>query len=388
MADQKYRLGSARIVKREGQTTTSTGGGQTTYKYQSRSVTTTSGGQPAQIKTTKYVKTSGGADYDDDLQDDVQEYQEEGNVEAEYGIEQNDDDLGDDLNQPEDGEVVTYQRRVVTTTSGTGGGSSSTQRVVTQNRSLKGSSSGSALIGNRRVETVTSSSRGTNPNKGVLKSGGSSGSNILQKNYNTTRAARNRDDRDYKFQRKKLDRGGNFNNIQVTHIIYSKKPAEFHITQNLHQDGLKSKPLDLDRLRKEGKLRGPSSGKSSFSCSCTNQRPLKREKICRSTAFIHCGGEGTKPIDLSNSSSNIVTTNLKTVKPSSGGSSSATKRITTTTTTTTTSRPAGSAQGKTTTTTTSKVSGTFQGKQKGGFSGAYSKMVKNVGKGVKNYGKK
>lgn len=316
----KYYGSGARVVKREQKTTTSsTGGGQTTYSYQSR-VITSSGAQPVtQYKQVKYIEHEPGEGDDEIYQDEIQDFGEEV-VEENVNYE--------DLGVPQEGQEVTkYQKKVTTTTSSTTKGAPQ-KRVVTT--------------------TTTKNTRGSGL-RGTKNTG--SGSNILQKNYNTTRAARNLDDLDeYKFSRKKLDRGGNYNNIQVTHIIFSKRDnPEFHIIQNLHENGLERKPLDLDRLRREGRLKG---GKSTYSCSCEHQKPiLKKNKMSKSTAYIHCGGEGTKNIDLSG----VKVVNLRTVKP---GSSSG-KRITTTTTTK-----------------------TFQSKPQTSGS-AYSRMVKTTSSGIR-----
>lgn len=401
--ERQYKFTSSRVVKREGAPQ-----GQT-YSYQSRSMTGSSGTTTTQkYSSTKYTKTEeveGG-------EGDIQEYQEAGYIEGgegeevyggEDGMEVHEYEvMGNEGASPdEEGMVTTHYQKKVVTSSGRG----VNERVVTQ-RTVKTSASGSALTGNRKVEqvnvtkggtnnlrakagpgttstterrvnTTTNSARGQNNtnskrNNPVNTSTNSSSRSRVNTSGNKLKSRPNElDDAELKFQRKRLDRGGNYNNIQVTHIIYSRKPPEFHLIENLHEDGLSRKPLDLEKLRNAGKLRGPSAGKSSFSCSCINQKPIKREKICRSVAFVHCGGEGTKPIEMSNSS----TINLRSQKPGQTSTSTNKNKTTTTTGSRTTTT--------TTTTTTRKVTGSTNS-----GSNAYSKMVKNVKTGVKQYSKK
>lgn len=321
------------------------GTANTQYSYQSKKVT--------------FTKTGGNEIVDNNFDDlDVQEYQEGDNLKGqiEYEVEEN-NDLGDDLNIPE-GEVVTthYTKKTVTT------GYPGNERIVTQQRTIKGSASGSAITGNRKVQQVIT--RGAN-NPKIVTNVTSSGKKqntkdfsgitktaktTINKSFQTPKSS---DIREYKLQEKKVDRGGNYNNIQVTHVIYSKKPATFHIIEKLHEDGLNRKPLDLNKLRQAGKL---SVGKSSYSCSCLNQKPLKRPGICRSTAYVHCGGQGTKSIELSGAGGRI---NIRTQRPATSATPKA-KKIT-------------------------QTSGIIQRKPAGG---AYTKMVKNIKTGIKKFGKK
>lgn len=324
----------------------------TQYSYQSKKVT--------------YTKTAGNEVEDNNFDDlDVQEYQEGDNLGGqvvEYQVEQ-DDNLGDDLNVPE-GEVVTshYTKKVVKT------GHNGNERIITQQRTIKSSASGSAITGNRKVQQVITRGANnprvitnTNTNSSGRKQGNKDFSGITKTAKTTFNRSfqalprQNLDNSECKLQERKVQRGGNYNNIQVTHVIYTKKPTNFHIIEKLHEDGLNRKPLDLNKLRQAGKL---SVGKSSYSCSCLNQKPIKKPGLVKSTAYVHCGGQGTKPIELSNTS---VRTKVRTQRP------------------------------VTATSATPKAKKTFQSTgiaQKKPAGGAYFKMVKNIKTGINKYGKK
>lgn len=66
-------------------------------------------------------------------------------------------------------------------------------------------------------------------------------------------------------KRKTINRGDPVENVQITHIIYSSGPAEFHITEILNLDNLKSGPIQISKADRE---RLQKSGKVSATCSC------------------------------------------------------------------------------------------------------------------------
>lgn len=109
---------------------------------------------------------------------------------------------------------------------------------------------------------------------------------------------------DPKLLKKAVKRGGDYDNILITHVIYTTDPnTEFHIIDPLDTEFADRAPIDLQKLRANKKLRDPKFGKSSFSSSCENWNPKPKETgINRSMVYEHIGGQHTHR-DLSNSSS-------------------------------------------------------------------------------------
>ena len=70
-------------------------------------------------------------------------------------------------------------------------------------------------------------------------------------------------------KRRTLNRGDSYDNIQITHIIYTKLPTEFHIFEVLSNDSLKTAPMNLEENREKIK-NNPASVKVSYSSSCND----------------------------------------------------------------------------------------------------------------------
>jgi hypothetical protein len=82
-------------------------------------------------------------------------------------------------------------------------------------------------------------------------------------------------------KRKTINRG----NVQITHIINSTKPSDFHITENL-----KTEPKEMPKVDKT-KLK--NTGKSSWTSSCQdNIKPIIRNLKGKTTVFQHAQGIG------------------------------------------------------------------------------------------------
>ena len=80
---------------------------------------------------------------------------------------------------------------------------------------------------------------------------------------------------------KTINRG----NVQITHIINSTKPSDFHITEKL-----KTEPMEMTKLDKT-KLK--NTGKSSWTSSCQdNIKPIVRNLKGKTTVFQHAQGIG------------------------------------------------------------------------------------------------
>lgn len=86
-------------------------------------------------------------------------------------------------------------------------------------------------------------------------------------------------------KRKTINRGNQFQNVQITHIINSTKPSDFHITENL-----KTEPMEMAKIDKT-KLK--NTGKSSWTSSCQdNFKPIVRNLKGKTTVFQHAQGIG------------------------------------------------------------------------------------------------
>lgn len=112
--------------------------------------------------------------------------------------------------------------------------------------------------------------------------------------------------------RKQMERGGQYKNIQETHIVYSRYPAKFNMIEKI-QEYQDKKRLDLEKLRASGSLRSPSAGKSTYTFMCDMSPKKKKEKLIKSEIFLHCGGEGMKKIDTSGIAQKRIKM-IKTVK--------------------------------------------------------------------------
>ena len=91
-------------------------------------------------------------------------------------------------------------------------------------------------------------------------------------------------------KRKTINRGKPVENVQITHIIYSSGPAEFHITEVLNLDNLNSDPIQISKADRE---RLQKSGKVTASCSCDNVEIAKKPNLQGKTLhYQHAQGLG------------------------------------------------------------------------------------------------
>jgi len=118
--------------------------------------------------------------------------------------------------------------------------------------------------------------------KRMLSSQSFIGNKFLPKKPETLTYKRNtRSPNQNEIKRKTINRG----NVQITHIINSTKPSDFHITENL-----KTEPMEMAKLDK-AKLK--NTGKSSWTSSCQdNIKPIVRNLKGKTTVFQHAQGIG------------------------------------------------------------------------------------------------
>ena len=91
-------------------------------------------------------------------------------------------------------------------------------------------------------------------------------------------------------RRKTITRGNEVKNVQITHIICSKKPADFHISEKLDLHNIKSNPIQINKIDKEKLKKG---GKSSYSSSCQdNIKPIVQNLKGKTTVYQHARGIG------------------------------------------------------------------------------------------------
>ena len=85
-------------------------------------------------------------------------------------------------------------------------------------------------------------------------------------------------------KRKTINRGNPVENVQITHIIYSSGPAEFHITENLNLENLNTAPIQIS---KSDRARLQKSGKVTATCSCDGVEIAQPKKINLKGNTIH-----------------------------------------------------------------------------------------------------
>ena len=93
-------------------------------------------------------------------------------------------------------------------------------------------------------------------------------------------------------KRKTINRGDPFKNVQITHIIYSSRPAEFHITEDLNLDNLNSAPIQIS---KADRIKLQKSGKVTATCSCDGVEIAQPKKVNlkgNTTHYQHARGIG------------------------------------------------------------------------------------------------
>jgi hypothetical protein len=92
-------------------------------------------------------------------------------------------------------------------------------------------------------------------------------------------------------RRKTINRGKPIENIQITHIIYSSRPLEFHITEELDLKNLEKDPIQITETERNILQK---SGKVENFCSCDKIEIVKPEVNLEGklTHYQHCQGIG------------------------------------------------------------------------------------------------
>lgn len=115
-------------------------------------------------------------------------------------------------------------------------------------------------------------------------------------------------------KRKAVTRGDPYNNILITHIIMTNKPAEFHIFEEISDESLKSKPINLAENRRK-LAKNKLKGKMSSTCSCDGIEIKKKEKNLEGkiTRYQHVKGLGMTDLKLDEVNSQCYTSEIKDV---------------------------------------------------------------------------
>ena len=89
------------------------------------------------------------------------------------------------------------------------------------------------------------------------------------------------DMKEYNLRKKSIDRGGNYNNIQVTHIIYSTRMLNFHIIDPLMEYTEEMRKKNMKKVDPRYKNGKDGKVKVSYNCSCDNifLKPNKKVQL-------------------------------------------------------------------------------------------------------------
>ena len=93
------------------------------------------------------------------------------------------------------------------------------------------------------------------------------------------------------FKKKTINRGKPVENIQITHIIFSSRPADFHIKEKLDLENLNTNPIQIS---KADRMKLQKSGKVTSTCSCdgVDTRPKKINLKGETKIYQHARGIG------------------------------------------------------------------------------------------------
>ena len=114
-------------------------------------------------------------------------------------------------------------------------------------------------------------------------------------------------------RRKTINRGNEVKNVQITHIICSSKPTNFHIFEKLNLNNFKSEPIQIS---KNDKVNLRKSGKSSYSSSCKNDiKPITQNLKGKTTIYQHARGIGMTNDKKGNINSSLYKSDIIKLEP-------------------------------------------------------------------------
>ena len=115
-------------------------------------------------------------------------------------------------------------------------------------------------------------------------------------------------------KRKTINRGKPIENVQITHIIYSSRPLDFHITEDLNTDNLNSQPINISAEKRKNLQKG---GKIEVTCSCDNMdiKPKTFDLNGTLTHYQHAQGIGMTDDKKENINPQFYSSEIKTLEP-------------------------------------------------------------------------
>ena len=115
-------------------------------------------------------------------------------------------------------------------------------------------------------------------------------------------------------KRRTINRGKSIENVQITHIIYSSRPLEFHITEDLNMDNLNTQPINISEEKRNDLQK---SGKIEVSCSCDNIEIKKPEVDLNGTLthYQHAQGIGMTDDKKENINPQFYSSEIKSLEP-------------------------------------------------------------------------
>ena len=116
-------------------------------------------------------------------------------------------------------------------------------------------------------------------------------------------------------KRKTINRGKPVENVQITHIIYTSVPADFHITEELNLDNLNSAPIQISKTDRAKLQR---SGKVSATCSCDGVEIAQPKKVNlkgNTTHYQHARGIGMTNDRKENINPTFYSSEIKKLDP-------------------------------------------------------------------------
>ena len=115
-------------------------------------------------------------------------------------------------------------------------------------------------------------------------------------------------------KRKTINRGKPVENVQITHIIYSLRPLDFHITEDLNTDNLNSQPINISEEKRKNLQK---VGKIEVTCSCDNVdiKPKTYDLNGTLTHFQHAQGIGMTDDKKENINPQFYSSEIKVLEP-------------------------------------------------------------------------
>ena len=114
-------------------------------------------------------------------------------------------------------------------------------------------------------------------------------------------------------KRKTIYRGNPVKNVQITHIIHSSKPQDFHITENLNTESLQTEPIEISQA---DRARLQKTGKTSYTTSVQdNIKPIVTNLKGKTTIFQHARGIGMTNEKKENINPMFYTSEIKKLEP-------------------------------------------------------------------------